>query len=186
MNEERLIQGLKKRDKEAFERFFYEYAPRIGSIAKSYLGTDDVDDIVQEVFIHILKGIKRFRGESKLSTWLYRITINVCNDFLKKRKRHIEELVDFGDEEEPPYFEPASDTDVVKEVLEELSMDAMNRIMEKLSPSDRLLITMRDVDGLSYEEMANILGVPIGTVKSRLHYARGKLRKLLQGKDGAK
>lgn len=180
MNEERLVQGLKRREREAFERFFYEYASRIGSIAKSYLGSDDVDDIVQEVFMRVLKGIKRFKGDSKLSTWLYRITVNVCNDFLKKRKRHGEVLVDFEDEEEPPYLEPTSDTDVLREVAEELSLAMINEIIGKLPPTDRLLITMRDVNGLSYEEIANALDVPVGTVKSRLHYAREKLRKLLQ------
>lgn len=81
------MEALKKKENWAYELLYREFAPKIGSIAKSYLNTDDVDDVVQDVFVRIFKGIKKFRGDSKLSTWIYRIAVNVCKDYLQKYKK---------------------------------------------------------------------------------------------------
>lgn len=180
MDEKKLIEGLKKKEMWAYEVLYDKYAPRLGSVIRSYLGTDDVDDVLQETFIKVFKNIKKFRGEAKLSTWLYRVAINVCNDIIAKRKRKREYLTDFQEDDEKPFLEPPAPNDVFREVMNELSYEELTNIIAKLPEEDRLLIKLRDIEGLSYEEMAQILGKPNGTIKSRLHYARKRLRHLLE------
>jgi len=180
LDEKKLIDGLKKKKVWAYEVLYDDYAPRLGSVVKSYLGYDDVDDVVQEVFIKVFKNIKKFRGDAKLSTWLYRIAVNVCKDMLSKRKRNNEFLTDFRETDEKVAFEPPATTNVFREVMDEMSFDELMDIVAKLTEDDRLLIKLRDIDDLSYEEIAEILEKPVGTVKSRLHYARKRLKELLE------
>ena len=176
------MEALKKKENWAYELLYREFAPKIGSIAKSYLNTDDVDDVVQDVFVRIFKGIKKFRGDSKLSTWIYRIAVNVCKDYLQKYKRRNEFLTDFqeSDSEDEIYIQPQARESVIEEVMRSITVEKVQKALEKLSPEDRLLIKLRDIDGLSYEEIASVLQKPVGTVKSRLHYARKRLGKLLK------
>ncbi len=184
--EDRFIEALKRGEEWAYERLYDEYAPKIGGIAKSYLGYDDVDDVVQEVMMRIYKGIRKFRGDSKLSTWIHRIAVNVCKDMLSKRRKHKEVLTSFSEEDDETDFSYVAfvDDNTLEETLEEFNYESIMKAIEKLSSENRLLIKLRDVDGLSYEEIAKILGKPIGTVKSRLHYARKKLRELIEGGKG--
>jgi RNA polymerase sigma-70 factor (ECF subfamily) len=182
LNEKKLVEALKRKEDWAYEILYREFAPKIGSIAKSFLNTDDVDDVVQDVFLRIFKGIKKFRGDSKLSTWIYRIAVNVCKDYLQKYKKRNEFLTDFQekDNEEEIYIQPEAKEDVFDEVLRSITAERVQKALEKLSPEDRLLIKLRDIDGLSYEEIASVLQKPVGTVKSRLHYARKRLGSLLK------
>ncbi|AEH51002.1 RNA polymerase sigma factor [Pseudothermotoga thermarum] len=181
MQDEEIVEGLKKGENWAFEFLYKNYAGKIGSVAKAYLGSDDVDDVVQEVMFRIFKGIKKFKGDSKLSTWIYRITVNVCKDFLSRYKRRSEILADFTEDEETSLPHPPSDIDTSDVATGEIEYEKILEAMEKLPAEDRLLIKMRDIDGLSYEEISQILGKPVGSVKSSLHYARKKLRRLLEG-----
>lgn len=178
-DEKRLIGALKKREDWAYDLLYDRYAPMIAGIVKSYLGIDDVDDVIQEVFIRVYKGIKKFRGDSALSTWIYRITVNVCKDMMGKHKKRRELLTDF-DSEEVPYIEPRSNSNPVESMISELTIEALEKALDKLSEEDRLLIRLRDIEGLSYDEISKIINKPVGTVKSRLHYARKKLGKLLK------
>jgi len=180
MNEKQLVEALKRGEKWAYEKLYSEYAPRIGSVAKSFLGADDVDDVVQEVMIRIFKGIKKFRGDSQLSTWIHKITVNVCKDMLMKYKKRREILTDFSENEEGPYYQPKAHEDVFRDTFNEITIEKVLKAIERLSPEDRLLIKLRDIDELSYEEISKIMGKPLGTVKSRLHYARKRLREILE------
>ncbi len=180
LNEERLVKGLKKKQMWAYETLYNEYAPRLGSVIKSYLGTDDVEDVLQETFIKVYKNIRKFRGDSKLSTWLYRIAVNICKDIIAKRAKKKEYLTDFQENDDYATFEPPASTNVFKEVMDELSLEELMKVVEKLAEDDRLLIRLRDIDGMSYEDIAGIIDKPVGTVKSRLHYARKRLKELLE------
>ncbi len=180
MQDQEIIDGLRKRENWAFEILYRDYAGRIGSVAKAYLGSDDVDDVVQEVMIRVLKGIKKFKGDSKLSTWIYRITVNVCKDFLSRYKKRGEIFTDFSEDEDMALPHPASDIDTSATAASEIEYEQILDALEKLPADDRLLIKLRDIDGLSYEEIAQILGKPVGSVKSSLHYARKRLRTLLE------
>jgi len=178
-DEEKLIKALKKREDWAYDLLYDKYAPMIAGIAKSYLGIDDIDDVIQEVFVRVYKGIKKFRGDSSLSTWIYRIAVNVCKDMMGKYKKRKELLTDF-DSEEIPCIEPRSDSSPVESMISELTIEALEKALDQLSEEDRLLIRLRDIEGLSYDEISKIINKPVGTVKSRLHYARKRLGDLIK------
>ncbi|KAF2955935.1 sigma-70 family RNA polymerase sigma factor [Marinitoga sp. 38H-ov] len=181
MNEKKLIERLKKKDTEAFEELYNQYAPKIYATLRKFVDQSEIEDALQEVFFKIFKGIHTFRGDSKLSTWIYQITINVGKDLIRKKKNNLVENVDLTENyTEGIGIQPESDINVSKEVLDELQMEKINKIMERLSEEDRILIKLRDIDGFSYDEIAEKLNKPLGSVKSRLHYARKKLQKLLK------
>jgi RNA polymerase sigma-70 factor (ECF subfamily) len=183
LDDSKLIKELKKGRPEAYEKLYAQHVRRIGRIAKSYLGVDDVEDVIQEVFIKIYKNIKKFRGDSSLSTWIYRITVNVCKDMLAKKHRKKEILTSFGleEEEEKSFPEPIEEIKPSDEFLKEVSAEEIHKAIETLSQDDRLLITLREIEGMSYTEIADVVGKPIGTVKSKLHYARERLKEILEG-----
>lgn len=180
MQDEVFLKGLRRGEDWAYRWLYQEYAGKIGSVARAYLGADDVDDVVQEVMLRVFKGVRKFKGDSKLSTWIYRITINVCKDYLSKYKRRNEVLTDFAEDEEGTVPHPVSESDTILQATEEIAYEKIMDAIEKLSSDDRLLIKLRDVDGLSYEEISQIVDKPVGSVKSSLHYARKRLKKLLE------
>ncbi|AEX85078.1 RNA polymerase sigma 70 [Marinitoga sp. 1135] len=181
MTEKKLIERLKAKDKEAFEELYNQYAPKIYVTLKNYVGPNEIEDALQEVFYKIFKGIHTFRGDSKLSTWIYQITINVGKDFIRKKIKNPVENIDLTENyTEGVGIQPHSDVNVSNEVFDEMEMDKIIKIMDKLSEEDKTLIKLRDIDGLSYDEIAKKLNKPLGSVKSRLHYARKKFQKLLK------
>jgi RNA polymerase sigma-70 factor (ECF subfamily) len=155
----------------------------VGGIAKSFLKADDVEDVIQEVFMRVYKSIRKFKGDSAFSTWLYRITVNICKDILKKYSRRSETFTDFDDDEPGGIREPSSGIDIEEQIGKEMKIQDFKNILNQLSEEDNLFITLRDIDGLGYEEIGNVVGKPIGTVKSRIYYARKRLKKLLQQND---
>lgn len=181
MTDEKLVEALKKGDQNAFKILYDEYAPKIYGILKNYVRPNELEDALQEVFVRILKGINNFEGRSKLSTWIYRIAVNVGKNYSRNYSKEIEKPMDLNSEELETYnVQPVSDTNVKKEVFNELSYEMILEIMEQLGEDERLLIKLRDIDGLSYNEIAEITDLPLGTVKSKLHYARKKLKKLIE------
>lgn len=182
MVEEKFVEELKIGDKEAFKKLYNEYAPKIYGILRNYVPPNEIEDALQEVFLRILKGINNFEGRSKLSTWIYRIAVNVGKDYSKKSNNIQEKTISMENDnyEEKGDFQPSSDTNVQKQALTELNYELILNIMEKLNEDERLIIKLRDIDGLSYSEISEIMNIPIGTVKSKLHYARKKLRKLIE------
>jgi RNA polymerase sigma-70 factor (ECF subfamily) len=185
LEESKFIEGLKRGDAKAYSDLYRDYVDKIGGIARSYLGVDDVEDVIQEVFVKIYKNIKKFRGDSSLSTWIYRITVNVCKDMLSKKHRRKEVLTSFGEEEDDDKStiqEPADESQPSDELLKTISAEEIRRAIDSLPKEDRLLINLREIEGMSYEQISDIMDKPVGTVKSRLHYAREKLKGLLEGK----
>ncbi len=182
MRNSKLVQGLKRGEPEAYKELYNNYVQKIGRIAKSYLDVDDVEDVVQEVFMKVYKSVRKFRGDSALSTWIYRIAVNVCKDMLSKKRKKREILTSFGleDNDEKTLPEPVEEIKPTDELLREVSAEEIRRAIESLSKEDRLLITLREIEEMSYLDMANVVGKPVGTVKSRLHYAREKLKETLE------
>lgn len=182
MENSNLVIRLKRGDPRAYEELYTEYVEKIGRIAKTYLGVDDVEDVIQEVFIRVYKNIKKFRGDSALSTWVYRITVNVCKDMLSKKRRRREILTSFGMEEDETKTlpEPVEYTRPSDEYLKETSAEEIHKAIDSLAKEDRLLITLREIENMSYADISNVVDKPIGTVKSRLHYARERLKELLE------
>ncbi len=187
MEESKFIEALKRGDSQAYSELYMNYVDKIGGIARSYLGVDDVEDVIQEVFVKIYKNVKRFRGDSTLSTWIYRISVNVCKDMLSKKYRKKEILTSFGeedDEDKNTIQEPADESKPSDELLRDISAEEISKAIDALSKEDRLLINLREIEGMSYEQIADIIEKPVGTVKSRLHYARERLKGLLEEKLG--
>lgn len=157
-----------------FETLFDEYGDKVYGLAYRLMGNrDDAMDVSQEVFIKIFRNLKAFKGQSTLATWVYRITYNTCMDELRKRKIKQVSIADKPD--------LTDDNTSVEEIYEaDERKEAVHNALYKLDDDQRAIIVMRDIQGLSYEEIAEVLQCPLGTVKSRLSRARLNLKEILK------
>lgn len=176
-----LLARAKKGEIAAFESLMTAYENRIYTLALRSTGSEhDAADITQEVFLRAWKNLDSFRGDSSLSTWLYRVTSNLCVDFA--RKKAAEGMPASIDDEESPAAELADSSRMAQpeaaaenqELREELQT-----ALAQLSEEHRRVVLLRDVAGLTYADIAHTLGLEEGTVKSRLARARAGLRKIL-------
>ncbi|MBQ7794598.1 MAG: sigma-70 family RNA polymerase sigma factor [Clostridia bacterium] len=179
MTDNELVAKIKKGDMSAFDELVAAYNRRVANIAYSLLSDrEDALDAAQEVFVRVYKSVGSFRGESTVSTWIYRITKNVCTDILRKRRTSVISLD--NDDEDEPKTEIADESTAPEQVAERNArIFAVRAAIAQLDVNMRTVITLCDINGLSYEETASVLKCPIGTVKSRLYRAREALRKIL-------
>ncbi len=178
-----LVRKTRRGDRAAFQELVEKYQQRIYAVAYGLLGNrEDALDAVQEAFIMTYKPLDKFKEKSGFYTWLYRIATNAAIDLGRKRGRR--EEVEFreeieGDEEKGSYpVGPASENpaeDLMQKELGEMIEDAI----EQLPPDQKTAIMLREIEGLSYREIAKIMRCSQGTVMSRLHYGRKKLQELL-------
>ena len=171
--EQELIAAVLAGDADSFEPLVIEHQKKIYNLALRMTGDpDDAFDVTQDAFVRAYSSLKDFRGESAFGSWLYRLASNLCLDFLRSKKRHA--VLSLSDEDgeleiSDLRFSPESE-------LERAELrDAVSRGLERLPAAARQIIVMRDVSGLSYAEIAEILGLELGTVKSRIARAREKL-----------
>ncbi len=181
-NEKMLVQRAKNGDQAAFAQLVTAYEGKIYNLAYRYLGNqEDAMDASQEVFLRMFRFLDGFQEDSSFSTWLYRIGINVCKDLLSKKTRRAEQPLEYPDEESDsrPAEVPDDRYDPEK-IMEgaELRRTLADAIAQLPAPQ-REMIILRDVQGLSYEEIGEALCLESGTVKSRLFRARENLRKKL-------
>jgi len=190
LGERLLLSRLVKRDEEAFNEIVRSYGDRVYNLVLRLVGSPaEAEDIAQEVFVTVFKSIESYRGEAKLSTWILRIAANHSKNrikYLARRRTGGQELrdgsdaTDVADEGKAPVQAHFDAPDVMLEAAE------IERIMQaaiaELEEEQRLLVVLRDVEELSYDEIVEITGLPEGTVKSRLHRARMALKDLLEGK----
>lgn len=145
---------------------------------------DEADDLTQEVFVKVYRSLDRFMGQSLFSVWLYRIAVNQSLDKLKSRKRRpntvpMDDLAGTADVEWDALFADAAPN--AAEAYEETQLqEAIHRVLTSLAPDHRVVITLKDIEGLSQEEIAAILNCPVGTIKSRLTRAREALKERLR------
>ncbi|MFO0801324.1 MAG: sigma-70 family RNA polymerase sigma factor [Gemmataceae bacterium] len=169
--------------RDAFGELVTRYQARLYNAAVRLVDSpDDAADVVQEAFLNAYQSLHAFKGDAEFFTWLYRIAFNGAIS-LKRKKRPAKSL---GAADGEPGFEPADPSDYVRtgHALERSEEDALlHAALARLSPEHREALTMKDLDGLRYEQMAELLGVPVGTVRSRLHRARLELRGLLAELD---
>jgi len=185
ISDEVLVRRFKSGDKNSFRRLVEKYQSKIYSIVlASVRDKNDTDDLCQEIFIKVYRGLSQFKGKSKFFTWLYRITINTCISAQNARKRKPETIpLSYPvDEKENPLSTKLSQ-DTVKRPMEVLKNKELE-VKIKLaidSLSDRLkeVFILREVEDLSYKELSKILQCSEGTIKSRLFRAREKLKKKL-------
>ncbi len=167
-----LIKRFIDGDESTFNTLILRHKEKVRNIIYLTLNNHElVDDIAQEVFLTVYKNLGRFRFESQFTTWLYRITINKCKDYLRKIKiRSI--FQPFKDSEEELGYSPTTDEADVSEIVRE----AIKKLPEKL----RVPLLLKDIEGLSYQEISETVQCEIGTVKSRIFRARESLREILK------
>lgn len=168
----------------AFSVLVDRYSRLIYNVAlRSVSSPEDAADISQETFLKAWRSIGSFRGECALSTWLCRIAINCCRDHARSAKRHRVLSLTVHDDEEESKVLDIPDTDVTAMPEEELTRQteiaAVRQAIDALPEDQKMIITMRDITGLSYAEIAETLGLEMGTVKSRINRARGAVKKFL-------
>ena len=174
-----------------FQNIYADFQPKILRYLAGLVGDDEAEDLAQETFIKIERGLESFRGESQLSTWIYRIATNTAMDrvrspsFQRSTRSEPGDQPDSGDLEEIPDCDPISGEPAVSLekdcVRNEMSCCLMSYI-EKLPESYRTVLLLSDLEELGNQEIADILGVTLDTVKIRLHRARAKLREELISK----
>lgn len=178
-SEENLIDLLKKNDIKAFEELVKLYEKKIYNYAYGFtLSHEDALDITQEVFLKIYRNIDKFKENSSLSTWIYRITSNVCVDTARKNNKNKTVAISAENEE---FINQIPDKNVTIEQIianNELSEEIAKSI-EKLDDDAKQIVVMRDILGLSYSEIAEILKLEDGTVKSKISRSRKKLREII-------
>jgi RNA polymerase sigma-70 factor, ECF subfamily len=193
-SEAQFIARLVARDETAFNELVLTYERRVFSLVFRMLGRrDEAEDLSQEVFVQVFKAIDQFRGDSKLSTWIYRIAVNLCKNKTKYlARRHAGEQDDIDAIAERVPFSAAKGVSVADvsrpdELVEGMQLEAVvKRAIAQLEPDFRQALILRDVEDMSYEEIASVTGLPDGTVKSRIHRARGQLRALVEKAMGEK
>lgn len=184
-DENKLIKKAQKGDADAFEKIISEYQNVVYSIAYRYAdNAEDAADMSQEIFLKMFRNINTFQFKSKLSTWIYRVATNTCIDLAKKTKNDRNTYsIDDGYENsdgETKYNEIADDSSQPDIAVENGEIrDVINMAISRLSDDYRLVIILRDIQGLSYDEISEIVGCSVGTVKSRISRGRKNLREIL-------
>lgn len=185
-NEQLLLERAKAGDVAAFEKLIEVYQKKIFNLAYRMTGNfDDAGDMAQEALVRIFKSIANFKEQSSFSTWVYRITTNVCLDELRKKKNKkvysLDEEIHAEDGEIQRQImsnDPLPDEIAEKEELKRIVNSAINSLPEE----QKIVITLRDLQGLSYDEISEVLDCPVGTVKSRINRARQALKNVLMNK----
>lgn len=176
--ERQLAQRIAQGDRRAFEQFLDSYGPRVQRLVRRYaLREADAEDLMQEIFLDLYRSAGNFRGEAALATWVYRVALNHCLRHGEKEKRHTTSQSDDETEhaDESSTFDPARHT--ARGELREQVQGAL----QNLSAAQRDVVILHELHGLTYSECAQILDVPVGTVKSRLSNAFSRLRASLGG-----
>lgn len=171
-----LVRRSREGDPDAFRDLVLRHHPRIFNLIYNMVrDRDDADDLAQEVFIKAFRSLSGFNGDARVYTWLYRIAVNRCLDWLKGRGRHPEVPLDRVEGGAAFRNTGSADAGVSQQELGR----ALEQALLTLPPDHRAVVTLREMDGLSYEEIAEVMDCSVGTVKSRLFRARLQLQRLL-------
>jgi len=178
-----LVERLKKGDAKALEELYQRHRERAYGIAHRLVGSrEDALDVVQESFVHVLRGIQTFRGQSSFRTWLYRIVTHAALDYRRWRSLRATESLDSERALEPVDAsgqrspqDTAADRDLAA---------AIDKALANVSEKNRAALVLFAIEGMSYKEIADVLGISVGTVMSRIFNARQRLRELLASEIG--
>ncbi len=178
LTDEELVSIFLEGKDQAFEAIVHRYHAQILNLAYRILGNrTDADDVTQEIFVLLYRKLKTFRGESRFSTWLYRVSVNACRDHIRKNRLQIS-LSSRSDEDMPEWEEriAANSIEHPDELL--ITMETQKKVqaaMKKLPQKFLVVLYLHDIKGYDYKEISEILGISLGTVKSRLNRARQKM-----------
>ena len=187
IDDRELVRKAQKGDKEAFERLMERHQHRVFAVARGILRRqEDVEDISQQVFVKAYFSLKRFDQRAAFSTWLYKITVNECWDLLRKKKvRPLVFEAELSDEQTRQYASSENSASHAPDVSDRLeARQWVERLLGHLEERDRLMLLLKEVEGFSVEEIAEILNLNANTVKVRLFRARRRIVKLARRPDG--
>jgi RNA polymerase sigma-70 factor (ECF subfamily) len=179
-SDERLLRAAAGGDVRAFERLLARYRDRLLAVVRLRLGPRSlwVEDVVQEISLRVHRAAPRFEGRSTVKTWLFSVAINVCREHLRRERRHTTYGHDQPDEAVLAEL-PSTSLDPLM-CLERAERDTLIRdAMSTLGASHRLVLHLRETEDMTYAEMAEVLQVPVGTVRSRVHNGRAALAQAL-------
>lgn len=183
-DDRQLIERCRSGDREAFDELVRRYEKQAYNLAYRLSGNyDDASDVVVEAFVRVFQGLHTFRGEANFGTWLHRVVVNTFLDIRKRSKGRqnvsLEEQIEMDGDTLTRQIEDTSPGP--EELVEQEERDeVLQRAISQLSPERRILIVLYHFENLSYEEIAQMLNLPVGTVKSRLNRARLALREILE------
>ena len=172
-----IIEACQQGDRDAFQLLFETYKDKVFSLAVYTVGGDRAiaDDVTQQIFLKLFTAIRQFRGDSEFTTWLYRLVVNACIDERRKRKRWLP----WGETETVAMKDPAEKKPQEKQFARLEVSEAVQAAIAELKPKFRLPILLKYIEGLSYEEIAGVMGCSKGTVASRLNRGHSQLAKRL-------
>ena len=182
-DDQTLIARCRADDREAFKELVQRYQKRVYGIAVGMLHSpEDAMDVTQEVFIKVHMYMGRFKGTSSFYTWLYRIAVNLCIDHLRRESKL--QKVDYDDtivqrEEVGEFLAGAQALSPLRSLDQQELSNRIQRALQGLSPNHRAVLLMREVEGLSYAQMAEIMQCSLGTIMSRLFHARRRMQEAL-------
>lgn len=175
-----LVTRFRNGDRKAFDEIVLRYQHRVYSLCYRWLGEPEAaEEVAQDVFLAVFRSLDAFRGESSLSTWIFKVAVNHCRNrrlYRMRRAHGRHDPIDTKPDDDSPMLEVADETahsDAGS--LRREARDLVQQALEGLDDDHRQILILRDVEDLDYEEIADILDIPRGTVKSRLHRARMEL-----------
>lgn len=173
-----LVRAAAGGDEDAFAGLVRRHQRRVFNLARTLTGNEDeAEDLAQETFIRAYRGLARFRGDSAFTTWLYRITVNVFRSRRSRRSLWSRMFSTDGDAPHAVAIDASPASDVESSLVRR---DLIDKALARIPDDLRLAVTLRDVEGLEYREIADVLAIPIGTVMSRIFRGRQRLRTALE------
>ncbi|MBC3766881.1 RNA polymerase sigma factor RpoE [Neptunicella marina] len=183
LTDQQIVERVQQGDKNAFNLLVTKYQHKVSHLVSRYVrNSGDVADVVQEAFIKAYRALANFRGESAFYTWLYRIAVNTAKNYLVAQGRKPPsndvdaEEADFYDGSDALKENASPERTMMSDQMEALVFDTLDKLPEDL----RMAITLRELEGLSYEDIANVMECPVGTVRSRIFRAREAIDKVVQ------
>ncbi len=179
--DERLIARCAAGDQQAFALLVSHYQTQVYNLAWRYLGeAEDAKDATQEAFIKVYHALPKYQGQAKFSTWLYRIVANTCIDHLRRRRPYLSLDAPRSDDDESGW-DLASDEPSPEQQIERQELRALVQSqVEDLPPKYRMVVTLYHLQGMTYQEIAQVLDLPVRTVETQLYRAKGMLRERLR------
>ena len=181
--DQQIVERVQRGDKNAFNLLVTKYQHKVAHLVTRYVkNSGDVADVTQEAFIKAYRALPNFRGDSAFYTWLYRIAVNSAKNYLVAQGRKPPandvdaEEADFYDGSDALKEQNSPERSLMSDQLEKVLFDTVEQLPEDL----RMAITLRELEGLSYEDIANVMDCPVGTVRSRIFRAREAIDKVLQ------
>jgi RNA polymerase sigma-70 factor (ECF subfamily) len=171
-DEQRLVRACQGGDRAALHLFYQRYVGRVRTLVTRIVGPGETDELTQEVFVKALRGIHGFRGESQLGTWIYRLAVNAALSYAtreqgRQRRQLGDDMLQLLPAESQQHSDP-------------FLRSRLEAALSALPAGYRAVLVLHDIEGLQHEEIAQILGVRVGTSKSQLHKARARMRELLE------